>query len=126
MRRRAKGDLESEVLATLWAADRALAPGDVVDALGGDLAYNTVQTILTRLHAKGAVRREQRGRAHAYTPVLDEAGMAASRMRAVLDARGDRTAVLSHFLDGLSAEDEKTLLHLLDRPRGVAAAEAGD
>ena len=124
MRRRAKGGLESEVLAALWAADGALTPGEVVDALGGDLAYNTVQTILTRLHTKGAVHREQRGRAHAYTPVLDDAGLAAGRMRAVLDAGGDRAAVLSHFLHGLSAEDETTLLRLLARQRGVTATEA--
>lgn len=115
MRRRAKGSLESEVLAALWAADRPLTPGEVADALGGDLAYNTVQTILIRLHAKEAVQREQRGRAHAYTPVLDDAGLAAGRMRAVLDAGDDRAAVLSHFLHGLSAEDELTLLRLLGR-----------
>ena len=45
--RRASGGLESEVLATLWAAGRPLTAGDVVEALGGDLAYNTVLTILT-------------------------------------------------------------------------------
>ena len=47
-RRRASGSLESEVLAALWAADKPLTAGEVVDTLGGDLAYNTVQTILTR------------------------------------------------------------------------------
>ena len=117
MRRRAKGGLESEVLAALWAAQRPLTPGEVVDALGGELAYNTVQTILTRLYGKGAVQREQRGRAHSYTPVLDDAGLAAGRMRAVLEAGGDRAAVLSHFLHGLSEEDETTLLRLLERQR---------
>jgi predicted transcriptional regulator len=116
-RRREPGGLESEVLATLWAADTPLTPGDVVEALGGDLAYNTVQTILTRLHAKGAVRREQAGRAHAYTPVLDDAGLAANRMRAMLDRGGDRAAVLSRFLGTLSPEEEATLAQLLDRQR---------
>jgi predicted transcriptional regulator len=126
MRRRAKGGLESEVLAALWAADRPLTPGEVADALGDELAYNTVQTILIRLHAKGAVAREQRGRAHAYTPVLDNAGLAASRMRAVLDAGDDRAAVLSHFLHGLSAEDESTLLRLLARDNGDASSDGDE
>jgi predicted transcriptional regulator len=36
------------VLAALWAADAPLTAGEVVDALGGGLACNTVQTILTR------------------------------------------------------------------------------
>jgi predicted transcriptional regulator len=111
--RRAKGSLESEVLAALWAADSPLTAAEVADALGDDLAYNTVQTILARLHAKGAVRRELSGRAHAYTPVLDDAGLAANRMQAMLDKGGDHAAVLARFLHTLTAEDEATLAALL-------------
>ena len=85
----------------------------MVDALGGGLAYNTVQTILTRLHAKGAVRRELNGRAHTYTPVLDDAGLAAHRMQAMLDKGGDHAAVLARFLRTLTPEDEATLAALL-------------
>jgi predicted transcriptional regulator len=111
--RRAKGSLESEVLAALWASDSPLTAAEVADALGDDLAYNTVQTILARLHAKGAVRRELSGRAHAYTPVLDDAGLAANRMQAMLDKGGDHAAVLARFLHTLTAEDEATLAALL-------------
>jgi predicted transcriptional regulator len=116
--RRAKGSLESEVLATLWAAGRPLTAGEVAEALGGELAYTTVQTILSRLNAKGAVRREAAGRAHAYTPVLDDAGMAAHRMQELLDKGGDRAAVLARFLGSLAPEDEATLAALLHRQRG--------
>jgi predicted transcriptional regulator len=116
-KRRASGGLESEVLATLWASEAPLTAGQVADALGGELAYNTVQTILTRLHAKGAVHRERVGRAHAYTPVLDEAGMAAHRMRAMLDRGGDHAAVLSRFLGTLTPQEESTLTELLRRQR---------
>jgi predicted transcriptional regulator len=116
-KRRASGGLESEVLATLWSAETPLTTGQVVEALDGNLAYNTVQTILTRLHAKGAVHRELAGRAHAYTPVLDEPGLAANRMRAMLDHGGDRAAVLTRFIDALSPEDESTLADLLQRDR---------
>ncbi len=113
MVRRPKGGLESEVLAVLWTVDSPLTPAEVVDALGGNLAYNTVQTILVRLAAKGAVRREPSGRAHAYRPVLDDAGLAAGRMQAMLDKGGDHAAVLAHFLRSLTAEDEATLTALL-------------
>ena len=113
--RRRSGGLESEVLAALWAADGPLTAGEVAQALGGGLAYTTVQTILTRLHTKGAVAREQAGRAHAYSPVLDEAGMAAQRMRAALDRGGDRSLVLSRFLGVLTAEEEATLTDLVHR-----------
>lgn len=116
--RRAKGSLESEVLAALWAADAPQTAADIADALGAGLAYNTVQTILTRLYAKGAVHRELSGRAHAYTPVLDNAGLAAHRMQAMLDKGGDHAAVLSRFLRTLTPEDEATLAALL--------AERGD
>ncbi len=115
--RRAKGSLESEVLAALWAADGPLTAGDVADTLEGDLAYTTVQTILTRLHGKGAVRRELTGRAHAYTPVLDDAGLAADRMRAMLEKGADHAAVLTRFLRTLTPEDEATLAGLLDQQR---------
>jgi predicted transcriptional regulator len=98
----------------LWAAVKPLTAGDVVEALGDELAYTTVQTILARLHGKGAVHREQVGRAHAYTPVLDEAGLAANRMRAMLDRGGDHAAVLTRFLGTLTADEEATLAHLIN------------
>jgi predicted transcriptional regulator len=121
--RRPAGGLESEVLAALWAADRPLTPGEVSDAVGGGLAYTTVQTILTRLHRKGAVVREQAGRAHAYRPVIDDAGLAAQRMRAMLDRGGDHAAVLTRFVGTLTPDDEATLAKLLGAP---APAPPGD
>ena len=128
--RRPAGGLESEVLAALWAADRPLTPGEVSDAVGGELAYTTVQTILTRLHRKGAVVREQAGRAHAYRPVIDDAGLAAQRMRAMLDRGGDHAAVLTRFVGTLTPDDEATLAKLLGAPPpappGDRPADEGD
>jgi predicted transcriptional regulator len=117
LKRRRKGALESEVMATLWAADRPMTAGEVALSLEGALAYTTVQTILSRLLAKGAVVREQAGRAHAYSAVLDGSGIAASRMRAELDGSDDRASVLSRFLQDLSPEDETTLSELLAERR---------
>lgn len=114
--RRAKGSLESEVLAALWAADGPLTPAAVAEAVGGELAYTTVQTILVRLHSKGAVERRQVGRAFVYTPVLDSAGLAANRMQALLDKGGDHVAVLRRFVCTLSLEDEVALARLLADP----------
>ena len=111
--RRAKGSLESEVLAALWSAGRPMSVGEVIEELDGELAYTTVQTILTRLHTKGAVTRELIGRAHRYTPMLDDAGMAAHRMQTMLDKGGDHATVLSRFLRALTPEDEATLAQLL-------------
>jgi predicted transcriptional regulator len=114
-RRRARGELESEVMAALWGAGEPLTPADVQAALGGGLAYNTVQTILIRLLEKDLVRRgpADRSRGHAYWPAQDAATLAATRMRATLDERPDRQAVLQQFAAGLAADDVETLRALL-------------
>ena len=75
-------------------------------------------TTLRRLHAKGALRREQAGRAHAYalaTP-LDAlpASLTASRMRRLLDADNDRASVLASFIAHLDEDDERLLADLID------------
>ncbi len=112
---RGKGELEAEILAALHrAAPEALTPGEVRELLDGRLAYTTVVTGLSRLHDKGLLKRSKRGRAFAYAPVADESGLAARQMRKVLDGRRDREAVLTHFVDELSADDEELLRRLLD------------
>lgn len=118
--RRQPGELESEVLAALWAADEPLVAAQVQQALGPGLAYNTVHTILTRLHAKGAVSREPAGRAHAYRPVLDDDGLTARQMRALLDRGSDRAAVLRRFVDELAGQDGDVLAALLQQAHRAA------
>lgn len=115
--RRGAGELESAVLAVLWDAGEPLSPGQVRDRLasgeGGDLAYSTVVTILSRLHEKGALARTRDGRAFRYTPAADKAGLAARRLSALLDRVPDREAVLSRFVEDLSDGDEALLRSLL-------------
>jgi predicted transcriptional regulator len=111
--RRGAGELASEVLAILQAAGKPLSPADVRERLGGDLAYTTVVTILSRLQTKGVLDRERAGRAYRYTPVTDEPGLAARRMASVLAGEADREAVLARFVSGLSDEDEQALRRML-------------
>lgn len=115
MSRRAKGALEAEVLAALWAAGGALTPDQARAAIGGELAYTTVQTILVRLHEKGAVTRTPHGRGYAYSPVLNESDLVARRMRKLLDGEGDRARVLSRFVSELRPADEAALRRALRR-----------
>ncbi len=114
-RRRGQGELEAQVLAAVRAAGGPVTAGGVRERLGGGLAYTTVITILTRLHAKGAVARERAGRSFQWTAVADEAGLAALRMRRLLDGEGDRQAVLTRFVTTLPASDEQLLRELLAR-----------
>lgn len=113
--RRAFGELESEVLAALWAASGALVPAEVQAAVDGDLAYTTVMTILVRLHDKGVIEREKVGRAYAYRPVVAETDVVADQVRRLLDRGHSRTAVLQGLVEGLEPGDEQLLRELLSK-----------
>jgi predicted transcriptional regulator len=101
----------------LLEAGSALSPGEVRERIGGSLAYTTVVTILSRLHAKGVLDRHKEGRAYLYAPVADEPGLAARRMARVLDGEADREAVLARFVSSLSDSDEALLRRMLGDPR---------
>ncbi|MFF4756288.1 BlaI/MecI/CopY family transcriptional regulator [Streptomyces sp. NPDC002514] len=111
--RRSAGELESEVLAALWATERPLTPAEIQAELDGGLAYNTVHTILKRLYDKGLVLRDADGRRGAYRPVKNAAELTAEAMHEALDRGPDPIAALQQFVSGLSAEEERALRHLL-------------
>lgn len=135
--RRPRGGLEREILACLAAADGPLTPAQVLASLDDELAYTTVMTTLSRLHEKGALRREPAGRAYAYSLAADPEGVhiiaVAQRMRRLLETGGDRAGVLAHFVADLRPEDEQLLADLLAEFRlapapnddGPAATERG-
>jgi predicted transcriptional regulator len=125
-RRRASGQLEAEILAILQRAGTPLTPGEVSERLAGGLAYTTVVTILSRLHAKGVLVRNRSHRAYAYVPVADKPGLAARRMRQVLDGEPNRAAVLGHFVSDLSEQDEQLLRDLLLGATGGEPKDAAD
>jgi len=111
--RRAAGELEAAVLAVLQNAGSPLSAAEVLDRLGGGLAYTTVVTILGRLHGKAVLRRHKDGRSFRYAPADDPAGLAARRLAQMLDAEPDRERVLARFVSGLSGGDEELLRRVL-------------
>ncbi|HEX3792033.1 MAG TPA: BlaI/MecI/CopY family transcriptional regulator [Pseudonocardiaceae bacterium] len=113
--RRAAGELEYEVLAALWAAPGPVTPREVQAALERELAYNTVQTILVRLHDKGLVRRTSEDRAHRYSPTKEPAELTAERMHVLLTSGEDRRTVLHRFVGTLDPTDEKLLRDVLEQ-----------
>ncbi|MEV7416181.1 BlaI/MecI/CopY family transcriptional regulator [Streptomyces sp. NPDC089919] len=116
--RRPAGELESSVLAALWAAGSPQTAAQVRAAIPQELARTTVATLLGRLCDKGLVGREPSGRGFAYHAVQDAHGLAARRMHRELDAGTDRDRVLARFVEGLDPHDEAELRRLLqeDRP----------
>jgi predicted transcriptional regulator len=94
-----------------------MSPGEVRAELGDQLAYTTVMTTLSRLHAKGAISRQAVGRGYQYElpggPDAAQTSMTAHRMLRLLDAGADRAGVLSRFVADLRPEDEELLTNLL-------------
>lgn len=112
--RRRDGALEMEVLRVLWRAAAPMSPGEVREQLGGELAYTTVMTVLSRLHDKQLVQRAARGRAFEYSAAVTESELTARRMEAALSITDDRAGALSGFVGRLSKRD----LALLRRAMG--------
>lgn len=65
------GPLESAVMDRLWKRGHATVR-EIVDDLGRtrSLAYTTVMTIMTRLHAKGLLQRVREGKTYVYRPAF--------------------------------------------------------
>ena len=113
--RRGYGDLAQAILDLVSRAGGPVTPAQVRDALGGDLAYTTVMTVMARLHDRGLLARQRAGRAFAYTAVGDPTQVTARRMHRLLDVEENRAGVLARFVDGLTSDDERVLRALLDQ-----------
>jgi len=103
------GPLEAIVMERLWKRGSATVR-DVVEDLGRtrSLAYTTVMTIMTRLHAKGLLERDLDGKTYVYRPAFshEEHRERLSRdlVRGLVDEFGE--LALAHFaaeLDGVDA-----------------------
>ena len=119
--RRAQGELETQVLTVLRTADVPVTAAWVQERLDAELAYTTVMTVLSRLLEKQVVTRVREGRSFAWSPAADEAGLAALKMRKVLDREQDRRAVLASFITSLPEDDERLLRDLLDQAADESA-----
>lgn len=88
------GDAELDVLKVLW--DEAPAPvRTVMNALhqrGRQVAYTTVQTMLTRLEQKGFVRSDKSDTAFIYRPTVRKSDVTRSRTRTLLEQLYDGAA----------------------------------
>lgn len=67
-------DTELEVLKVLWKVHEATVRDllERLNANGRDWAYTTVQTLVVRLCRKGYVQTRRQGKAHVFTPCVDQ------------------------------------------------------
>ena len=95
------GGLEAELMDLLWAAGEPLGVRELAGLLPGPpRAYTTLVTVLTRLVGKGLVARAGDGRRYTYRPVGDPDQLTARAIERLLEAAGDRRAVLAHLVAG--------------------------
>ena len=95
------GGLEAELMNLLWAAGEPLGVRELASRLPGPpRAYTTLVTVLTRLVGKGLVERAGDGRRYTYRPAGDPDELTARAIERLLEAAGDRRAVLAHLVTG--------------------------
>ena len=119
------GELETVVMAQLWATDGQGTVREVVDQLRADrdIAYTTVLSTMENLYRKGHLRREREGKAFRYRTVLSHAQHIAGLMREALsDGEEHTAAVLMHFVDEMSPEELAGLKDVIRR-RGRGAPQ---
>lgn len=115
--------LELEIMQVLWGQGPSTA-AEVVPLLSGNLAYNTVGTMLQVLLRKGRVKRVAEGRAYRYRATVSRERAAGSAIGDLLKRmfEGDAQAMLLAMVDSghVDAED-------LQRARkALQAAERAD
>ncbi len=114
-------DLQLAIMQVLWDRGEATV-AEVREALRHTrpLAHTTVATMLTKMEAKGYVRRETAGRAHVFRPAIPREAVQRS-MVADLARRlfgGDITEMVAHLLDGADVDaDELARLKALIRQK---------
>jgi predicted transcriptional regulator len=115
-----QGELQIQIMAALWRIESGTVE-EVRTALPARYrsAYNTVQTVLNRLSDRGLLRRDRRGSAYTYTPVMSEAEyLTRSIQRSLAGASSDaRETALAQLIGALDAAE---LAALRKRAREIA------
>lgn len=114
------GELEGAIMREMWDAPDGATVREVFDRMRADrtIAYTTVMSTVHNLHRKGLLTRQAEGRAHRYHPTATRAEYSAEVMREALVDGGDSVAILSRFVERMSADDAQRLQELLRRPSG--------
>jgi BlaI family transcriptional regulator, penicillinase repressor len=99
---------ELDVMGILWKAGSGTV-GEVREALGEDLAYTSVLSVLQTLEEKGHVRHESEGRAYRYIPTVapEKAGESAlSRIREAM-YQGSAEWMFAHLVSDRKLKREE-------------------
>jgi len=110
--------LELEIMQVLWETGPATVQ-TVQKALKRELAYTTVQTMLTVLHRKGRVKRTLKDKAYIYTPAVSRQKFTGHAVRELIDRLfgGSAEGLVVSLLQEKHLTPEKlaTLHELIDK-----------
>jgi predicted transcriptional regulator len=117
---------ELDVLKTLWA----LGSGSVREihrqmCPEGELAFNTVQTVLRIMEQKGLVRHRTEGRTFVYEPTYSRDRVASRLLHRVFDGALDQVVVSLLQAKDASAQELRGLERLIAAARKRKAAQGG-
>jgi BlaI family penicillinase repressor len=114
---------ESRILEQCWKL-RACSVREILESLPEheQVAYTTVQTLVTRLETKGALRKVKKiGNAQIYEPALERSDLRSNIVRELLDLFGGSPRLLvSDLIDSgaISLKDLKALQEAAASKRG--------
>jgi BlaI family penicillinase repressor len=116
------GRVQMKIMQALWAKGR-LSAREITASLNQTepIAHSTVQTLLRKLEAKGAVRHEVRERTFVFHPMVKEDKAKWSAVCDLMDrAFGGSAAELVSYLfrqEHISREELEHIRRLIDKPK---------
>lgn len=120
-------DAEMVLLQALWDDGPATVRDCVGRVEGRDWAYTTVQTLLSRMEAKGLVTCDRTGQAHVFAPAVSRKGLLKGRLRELADqlCGGMATPLVLALMDDtqLTPDEIAALREQLDRMDPTSAKE---
>jgi len=112
------GPLEQAVMKCIWKMKICTAR-DVVNCLNTDrnIAYSTIQTIMTRLVDKNLLKRTLQGKTHTYEPKQKKKNILQSAISQAMSSFINKFGedALMAFVDGLEDIPEKTRQKLIKK-----------
>jgi predicted transcriptional regulator len=115
-----QGELQEQIMAALWRLEAGTVE-QVRSALPARYrgAYNTVQTVLNRLHERGLLGRRRKGQAFVYRPRLSEAEYLSQTVESALAGTSAdvRQAVLAQLVGQMDARELEELRELAEQAK---------
>jgi len=114
------GRIQLKIMQVLWEHGSANAR-QITEALSREkpIAHSTVQTLLRKLEAKGAVRHDVHDRTFVFKPLIDSRSVTQSATRDLLERlfSGSASGLVAHLLkeERISQDELQAIRGLIDR-----------